>query len=66
MSIQVKNVADLEAYAVKVFGDSERARQWLQSPHRLLDGSPAHCAIQPDGLEKVVAILVKIEHGLPV
>ncbi len=66
MSNPIKSVADLEAYAVRVFGDAERAKQWLESPHRLLGDTPAHRANQPDGLEQVVAVLLKIEHGLPV
>lgn len=66
MSNPITSVVDLETYAAKVFGDAERARQWLETSHHLLGDTPAYCANQPDGLKQVVALLLKIEHGLPV
>lgn len=53
------------AHAVAVFGDEQKASHWLITPLPLLDGqSPARILAQGD-VDRVDAILTRIEHNIP-
>jgi len=53
------------ARARKVFGSAEAAKEWLESECPALGFvRPIDLLHDDDGLEKVTAILVRIEHGV--
>jgi uncharacterized protein (DUF2384 family) len=54
------------AHAADVFGDPERAREWMESFHPLLGTSPAAYMTSDSRRAEVDRILSSIEHGLPV
>ncbi|SMC29413.1 Protein of unknown function [Andreprevotia lacus DSM 23236] len=66
MSKPVVDINDLASYAAEVFGNADLAKRWLEASHALLGETPLQRAISPEGLSQVVAILINIEHGLPV
>jgi len=66
-SEKTERLARVTAQAIQVWGEAEAAREFLTSPHPLLDGrKPIDAATTDLGARQVEAILVSIEHGLPV
>ena len=52
--------------AVEVFGKTEKAVDWLNSANHELGGrTPREVAGTADGRDKVLGILVGLEHGFP-
>ena len=48
-------------------GDPEQARKWLQEPHSLLgEESPLEHMDTVAGIEEIQAMLLHIEHSMPV
>lgn len=46
-------------------GDWKRAAEWMRTPNLALDSrAPFEVARDPGGLEKVLAVLVRIDHGI--
>ena len=57
--------ADLYLLAREVFEDDIRARDWLSSPKRLLEGkSPLEVARTRTGLLRVRELVLRLEHSL--
>jgi putative toxin-antitoxin system antitoxin component (TIGR02293 family) len=53
------------ARAIEVFGNSEKAASWLDRPNRVLAGAtPRSFLSTPEGREKVLTVLGRIEHGV--
>ena len=57
------NVA-ITAHAFAVFGDRERAMDWLRTPNHLFGGESPEEYARSGGLEEVEKILVRIEYGV--
>lgn len=59
------HVARIQARAEDVFGEPEKAALWLNRQNRLLNDQTPLEAIQTDtGLQLVMTILGRIEHGV--
>ncbi len=66
-SERVERLARVYATALDVWGDEEDARQFLFSPHTLLNGQkPIDLAFTELGARQVEQILEKLRYGLPV
>ena len=50
--------------AVAVFGDEEKAVSWLKRPNRVLGSSPLDVLVTAFGVERVLQILSRLEHGV--
>ncbi len=62
-----ERLARIVAAAEHAWGDDEKARRFLATPHPALDGkSPVGAAMTEKGARQVEELLAKIEHGLPV
>jgi putative toxin-antitoxin system antitoxin component (TIGR02293 family) len=58
-------LARILAHAVEVFESIERARDWLKSENRALDGQPPFELLDTDaGAQEVDDVLGRIEHGI--
>lgn len=65
-SEKTERTARIVAQANRVWGDQERAREFLTTPHPLLRGhKPIEEAVTDLGARQVEEILDAIEHGLP-
>ena len=65
-ALDVKRILPVVAHAVAVFGDENRASQWLATPLPLLgDRSPSQLLEDQVGIELVEQILTRIEHNIP-
>jgi uncharacterized protein (DUF2384 family) len=52
-------------HAVETFGSAARARRWWQRPCRVFGGqAPCEVARSPAGAERVIDLLMRIDHGL--
>jgi putative toxin-antitoxin system antitoxin component (TIGR02293 family) len=66
-SEQNERLARVSSIAMHVFDDEEKARQFLSSPHPLLQGvKPSELAKTDAGTSQVEALLWSIYYGLPV
>jgi len=55
----------ISARAIGVLGGRERARQWLQSPLKILGGkTPLQMLSTARGARKVEHVLGRLEHGV--
>jgi putative toxin-antitoxin system antitoxin component (TIGR02293 family) len=46
-------------------GDWEHAAEWMRTPNLALDNLPPfEVAQEPDGYDRVLAVLVRIDHGV--
>ena len=46
-------------------GDWEHAAEWMRTPNLALDNRlPFEVAQEPDGYDRVLAVLVRIDHGV--
>lgn len=62
---RAERVARIQARAEDVFGEPEKAALWLNRQNRLLNDQTPLEAIQTDtGLQLVMTILGRIEHGV--
>lgn len=58
-------VTEAVAKAAEVLGDHAAAVRWLYEPSRGFGGRTPHsCLDSDDGLELVLAVLVRLEHGV--
>ena len=66
LPIQDIRVSRCLSKAIDTFeGDWERAAEWLHTPNLALDGRrPFEIAQENDGCEQVIAVLVRIDHGV--
>ena len=65
-SERTERLARIAALAKRIWGEEERARSFLTSPHPLLGGrTPAEAAASELGARQVEDILAAIEYGLP-
>lgn len=56
---------DVMLRAVDVFGGRPQAQAWLDRPNRALSGAaPQSLLATPEGRERVLTILGRIEHGI--
>lgn len=63
-SDRVERTSRIMALAVNVFGEEERAKEWLQRPSRALDGETPLSLLDTDvGVRAVEDELLRIEHG---
>jgi len=63
-SERLLNLARVIARALVVFGDPNKARDWLMSPSRALGRVPFSLVGSAFGVEALLAELVRIEHGV--
>lgn len=62
---RAERVARLRARAEEIFGEPNKAALWLNRPNRSLNDQAPLDAIQTDtGLQLVMTILGRIEHGV--
>jgi hypothetical protein len=61
--IRLDATRDLGLLVLRVFGSPVAAEQWMQAPHRLLDGSTPSAVTREgvDGIQRVMALLFAIE-----
>jgi hypothetical protein len=52
------------AHAIAVFGDRERALDWLRTPNHLFQGKSPEEFARSGGAEEVEKILIRIEYGV--
>lgn len=65
-SERIERLARVLAYAEYVLDDRQEARQWMDAPHRELDGkTPLETAQTEIGARRVEAVLTKLCFGLP-
>ena len=66
LPIQDFRVSKCLSKAIDTFeGDWERAAEWLRTPNPALEGHrPYELAQENDGYERVLAVLVRIDHGV--
>jgi hypothetical protein len=58
-------LVDVLARAIEVFGEREKALQWLRTPVRSLgDKTPISLLGTPEGLARVLDTLGRVEHGV--
>lgn len=51
--------------AIEVIGDREKALRWMGTPVRALDyATPISLLSRPDGEERVMTVLMQLEHGV--
>jgi putative toxin-antitoxin system antitoxin component (TIGR02293 family) len=66
-SERIERIARVLAYAEYVLDDRDAARQWMNAPHRELNGkSPLEVAATEIGARRVESVLNKLFFGLPV
>lgn len=59
-------LARLDALAHDVLGNAERARRWLRTPNRSLEGRvPLELSVSSEGSRLVETVLGRIAHGIP-
>jgi len=64
-SDKLARLARIYDYAVKVFGETERARAWLEEPKRRFDGRTPLQTLQTEtGGRLVEQMLVQIDYGM--
>lgn len=63
-SDRVYRFARVAAHAEEVFGDDEKARDWLLTPNQALGYSPVDLLDTDAGTEAVEEVLYRIEHGI--
>jgi hypothetical protein len=51
--------------AVEAFGSTDKALNWLDSPHYELGGRTPREVVSSDGPDQVLGIMVALEYGLP-
>lgn len=65
-SERIERLARVLAFAEFVLDDQGAARQWMNAPHRELDGmSPVEAARTEIGARRVESVLNKLSFGLP-
>ena len=65
-SERIERLARVLAFAEYVLDDRDEARQWMNAPHRELDGkSPLEAAQTEIGARRVESVLNKLLFGLP-
>jgi len=51
--------------ATEVFGSAEVAKEWMRTPNLVLsEKTPLECADTEDGLQEVLNLLGRLEHGV--
>lgn len=62
----VKNLIKVQKRSLEVFDKTELAEGWLQSPSIALgwDNTPMQLMVTDEGVDQVLAELVRIEHGI--
>jgi len=64
-SLKSHPLVDVLARAIEVFGEREKALQWLRTPVRSLgDKTPISLLSTTEGLTRVRDVLGQIEHGI--
>lgn len=64
-SDRIARTAGIVALAQRVFGDAERAREWLLAPNPALEGQvPLRLLRTGSGTQLVEAVLIRIEYGV--
>jgi len=56
--------AGVTAHAIAVFGDRERAMDWLSTPNHLFGGKSPEEFAKTGGAKEVERILIRIEYGV--
>jgi len=65
-SERIERLARVLAFAEYALDDRDEARQWMNAPHRELDGKPPLEAAQTEiGARRVESVLNKLLFGLP-
>jgi putative toxin-antitoxin system antitoxin component (TIGR02293 family) len=66
LPVEDLRVARSLSKAIDTFeGDWEHAAEWMRTPNLALDNRPPfEVAREPDGYERVLAVLVRIDHGV--
>jgi putative toxin-antitoxin system antitoxin component (TIGR02293 family) len=65
-SERIERLARVLAFAEYALDDRDEARQWMNAPHRELDGKPPLEAAQSEiGARRVESVLNKLLFGLP-
>lgn len=65
-ALGAKEGAILRVYqrAEEALGDRQKAQRWMTKANRALGGvAPASLLDSPDGIEQVLAVLLRIENG---
>jgi putative toxin-antitoxin system antitoxin component (TIGR02293 family) len=61
----VKEIEVVRRRAIEVLGTSEKAHHWMETPNGAMGGStPSELLHSVDGLQVVLAVLARIEHGV--
>lgn len=61
----IARIARVDDFAIDVFGDTSRARKWLRTPNRALNGHVPFELLKTDyGARMVESILGRIAHGV--
>jgi putative toxin-antitoxin system antitoxin component (TIGR02293 family) len=63
-SDRVYRFARVAAHAEDVFGNDEKAKDWLLTPNRALGQAPVDLLDTDAGTEEVEEVLYRIEHGI--
>ncbi len=64
-SDRIYRLARIGAHAEEVFGESNKARDWMRSPNRVLKGTTPMDLLDTDaGAEQVDELLTSIEYGI--
>lgn len=66
LAIDLVSLVPLVAHAIAVFGDEDKASNWLTTPLRLFGNcSPTEILQEPGGIDLVEQTLTRIEHNIP-
>ena len=64
-SVKLLEITDLFLYGSRIFGTKENFFKWLELPNNALGGMEPQELIEiPGGIEKVRAVIGRIEHGV--
>jgi putative toxin-antitoxin system antitoxin component (TIGR02293 family) len=62
----VTSLIPVIAHAVAVFGDEQKATDWLSTPLEIFGNrTPAELMVTAEGIAVVERILTRIEHNIP-
>ncbi len=65
MATTDERMAEVLAQATRALGSVAKARRWLATPCRALDGQRPLAVLEaPDGMHRVMIVLGRIEHGI--
>ncbi len=67
MMMQYPSESRIRAYAAELFGDADRAHQWLTGDVPSLDNQTPEILLRsndPEDLRRVLAVLVQIDYGV--